>query len=173
MSPTSIQMSSCKMNSWLSGKGDKGNALFMGFNLFLHCANAVADPEGAQKAVFLVVFFVSHSLSECLKSKTQIARESIKNPRASRAFKQALDPSRNALWASRSWYECAHIIVCALQMKILDPPLQWNLSIKIRSQILSQISRFYGVPVQFTSCGIQHRDSSVQLHHGCMAYTKL
>ena len=46
-------------------------------------------------------------------NKAQIARKSIKTPRASRALWRALDPGYKGLRASSSWCVCRHIISCA------------------------------------------------------------
>ena len=51
-----------------------------------------------------------------------MARESIKNSRASRARKRALDPGRKGPRASRLWCACAHIILCAPP----PPPPKWK-----------------------------------------------
>ena len=65
-----------------------------------------ACPPPQKKKMFGYECFLSHFVSECLKNKAQSAWESIKNLRASRALRQALDPGREGLWALRS---CTYI----------------------------------------------------------------
>ena len=68
-----------------------------------------------------ICFFVSHFVSD--ENKAQITRESIWDPRASRALKQALDTGHKVLWARNVFAHIIYYVPPQKKKKILDPHL--------------------------------------------------
>ena len=81
------------------------------FSLSMGSGESGGGGGGEQQNFWLNFFNIPFCIVRMPKHKAQIAQESITNPRASRVFKWALDPSRKGLLASRLWCACAHIFV--------------------------------------------------------------